>query len=233
MDITRYRLGIVAVAVLLALLVVPAIAWAQPSYPNEEEEQPQRRDSHFGLGLGFATSTSVVHEVFGDGTDASIYVNQRIWKVLGVRGTFGAIALGAPNPEAEFETYLTGFEFFGSSFTNFSLGFTYLTVGPSVQLRFGENHSVLASAAVGFYDVKMDLASLGAHRFTPQNKRRGLNATLQYSYWIGSSWGLNARFDVHQIYTKTEDDDLYHTFVRGDADPRFNSFLIGVHVGYR
>jgi hypothetical protein len=219
MDIARFRVGNIAAAALLAVC--------------QEEERAQRRDSHIGLGLGFATTTSVVEEVFGEGTDASIYINQRIWKVLGVRGTFGGIYLGSPNPEADLDTYLTGLDFFGSSFNNFSMSFTYLTVGPSVQVHFGESHTVLASAAVGLYDVKMDLASLNATRFSPKNDRTGLNATVQYAFWIGSSWGLNARFDVHQIYTTTDDDDIYHAFVRGDTDPRFVSFLVGVQIGYR
>lgn len=235
MDARRKRIThITAAAVLGAALLVPAAA-AQPTYPRlEEDEEPaRRRNSHIGVGLGFTTSTSVVEEVFGDGTDASIYVHQRVWKILGVRASFGALYLGSPNLEAEWETYVNGIDFFGASFNNFSMSYTYITIGPSLQFHFMDNHSFLASAAYGLYDVKLDLASLEAHRLSVQNDRHGLHATLQYSYWIGDSWGLNARLDVHRIYTTEAEDDLYYHFVRGDSDPRFHSFLVGVHVGYR
>jgi hypothetical protein len=211
-------------------MVPPAAAQYLPPDP---EEPVQRRDSHLGLGLGYVGTSSVVGEVFGDGTDAAIYVNQKIYKILGLRASFGSIYLGSTDAAAKEEVYLKGLDFFGSSFTNFTMSFPYITIGPSIQTRFGENHSVLASAAFVFYHVKLDISSLDAHRFAPKNRRYGLNATFMYSFWIGSSWGLNAQLQWYRINTGSAESDLYYTFVREDSDPQFVSFLVGVQLGYR
>jgi hypothetical protein len=208
-------------------------AGAQVSYPKQEEEPVQRRDSHFGVGIGYAGTSSVVHEVFGEGTDAAIYVNQRLWKFLGARVMFGSVYLGSAEPAAELDTYLTGLDYFRSSFTNITMKFTYLGVGPSVQLRFFENHGILLSGSYIWYDVGLDLATLQAQRIEVNNKRGGLCANVTYDYWIGASWGLNAQVQWHWIDTTSDPEDLYHTFVRGDSDPQFVSFLVGVQLGYR
>ena len=215
------------------ILFFSGIAAAQPPYPKPDEEPVQRRDSHIGVGIGYAGTSSVVGEVFGDGTDALLYLNQRIVKFLGLRASFGSIYLGSAEQAAELDTYLTGLEFFGSSFSNFTMKFTYLTIGPSIQFHFLDNHSVLASGSYVLYDVILDLSTLQAQKYDVKNDRRGFNADLMYTYWIGDSWGFNAQFQWHWIDTTSHGDDLYYTFVRGDSDPQFISFLVGAQIGYR
>ena len=218
---------------MLALLVAPRLAAAQPPYPKSDEEPVQRRHSHLGADIGFAGTSSVVHEVFGQGTDALLYINQRIYKNLGIRASFGSVYLGGAEPAAEWETYVAGVEFFGASFTNFTMKFTYVTVGPSIQLNLGANHSFLASGSFVLYDVILDLASLEAHRLDVKDDRTGFNVHLMYTYWIGASWGLNAQIQWHWINTTSHANDLYHVFVRGDSDPQFLSFLVGAQLGYK
>jgi hypothetical protein len=200
---------------------------------RDEDDSVQRRNSHLGLGLGYATTTSVVEEVFGEGSAGSIYVNQRIYKIFGIRLLYGGIYLGSPEETASMETYLKGLDFFGSSFRNFSMTFSYITIGPTVQLHFGERHSVMLAGSWGLYDVKLDLASITAYRLSPKNDRTGFNVGAMYCFWIGDSWGLDARVEYHLINTTDEPDDLYYVFVRGDQDPSFFNVLIGVHIGYR
>jgi len=232
---SAFRLAIAALisVIVTAAAAGPTAASAQVSYPKQEEEPVQRRDSHIGIGLGYAGTSSVVHEVFGEGTDAAIYVNQRLWKFLGVRAIFGSVYLGSAEPAAELETYLAGLDYFGSSFNNITMKFTYFGIGPSVQLRFFENHGILLSGSYIWYEVGLDLATLQAHRIEVKNTRGGLCANVMYDYWIGSSWGLNAQVQWHWVNTTSNWDDLYHTFVRGHSDPQFVSFLVGVQVGYR
>jgi hypothetical protein len=224
--------SIIAMA-LFAVLVSLVPASAQPPYPKPEEEPKRRRASHLGLALGYAGTSSVVGEVFGEGTDALLYVNQRLYKPLGIRASFGSVYLGSAEPAAEWDTYLTGLDFFGASFTNFTMKFNYITVGPSLQLNLFENHSILGSASFVFYSVVMDLSSLNAHRLDVKNSVTGFNADLMYAYWIGDSWGLNFQAQWHWINTTSDWDDLYHIFVRGAQDPQFVSFLIGAHLGYK
>jgi hypothetical protein len=226
--ITAERTIALAMFVLLAL---PASA--QPPYPKPNEEPERRRSSHLGIAIGYAGTSSVVGEVFGDGTDALLYVNQRVYKPLGIRGSFGSIYLGSTEPSAEWDTYVTGVEFFGASFTNFTMKFNYISIGPSLQLNPGDNHSFLGSASFVFYSVVMDLASLEAHKLDVKNSQIGLNADVMYTFWIGASWGINFQAQWHWIDTSSEWDDLYHTFVRGDVDPQFVSFLVGVQLGYK
>jgi len=229
---SAFRMALLAVMV-TAVVAGPTPADAQVSYPKQEKEPVERRDSHLGIGIGYAGTSSVVHEVFGEGTDAAIYMNQRLWRFLGVRAVFGAIYLGAAEPEAEFDTYLKGLEFFGSSFRNITMKFTYIGLGPSIQLRFLDNHSLLLSGSYIWYSVMLDLASLQSHRLEVKNNRHGLNANVMYNYWIGSSWGLNVQAQWHWINTSSDPDDLYHTFVRGHSDPEFVSVFFGVQIGYR
>lgn len=198
-----------------------------------EEETRRNRDSHVGLSLGLSSSPDEVTDVFGPGTDALLYVDHRLYKWLGIRGSYGSISLGSANAEAELETYLAALDLFGGSFRNVSLGFDYVTIGPSVRFHFGERHSLMWAVSYAFYTVKVDLASLEAHRLTPKNSRTGFNANAAYGYWIGDSWGLHARFEWHRIGTTTDPDDLYRAFNRGDTNPRFFSFLVGIQLGYR
>jgi opacity protein-like surface antigen len=221
-----------ALAAVCVAAVLPALAASQVSYPKPDSEPVRRRNSHIGVGLGYAGTSSVVHEVFGEGTDALIYVNQRVYRILGLRFSFGAVYLGSTEPAAEMETYLKGLEYFQGSFTNFTMKFWYLTLGPSIQLHFG-NHGLVASGAFVLYDVVLDLASLQARRLSVSNDRTGVNVDLTYAYWIGGSWGLNAQLQWHWIDTTNEADDLYYAFVRGDSDPQFISFLVGIQVGYK
>jgi len=216
----------------LLLTAAPARPEHQVPVLTQKEEPKQQRENYLGLGLGFALTPDEVGKVFGEGTDALIYVDHRLYKVFGLKASFGAISLGASEPDAELETYLAALDLFKGSFRNISMGFTYLTIGPSVRFGFGENHTLMAAVAYVFYDIKIELASLNAHRLTPKNKRNGLNISAGYAYWIGDSWGLNARFEWHRISTGTDWDDLYHAFARGDTDPRFFSFLIGLQIGY-
>jgi hypothetical protein len=215
------------------VFLVPALAAAQPPYPKPHEQPVQRRDSHLGVGIGYAGTSSVVHEVFGEGTDALLYVNQRLYRFLGFRASFGSVYLGSTEPAAEWDTYLTGIEFFGASFTNFTMKYTYITIGPSIQLHFGSNHSLLASGSFALYDVVLDLSSLEAHRLDAKNDRSGFNADLMYTYWVGESWGFNAQVQWHWIDTTSHSDDLYYRFVRNDSDPQFISFLVGAQLGYK
>ena len=219
--------------VLFAVIFMPALAAAQPPYPKPNEEPVQRRDSHLGVGIGYAGTSSVVHEVFGEGTDALLYINQRIYKTLGIRASFGSVYLGSTEPAAEWDTYLKGIEFFNASFTNFSMKYTYVTVGPSIQFHFGGSHSILASGSVVLYDVILDLSSLEAHRLKVKNDHRGLNADIMYTLWIGESWGFNMQLQWHWIDTTSDPDDLYYNFVREDSDPQFVSFLVGAQLGYK
>lgn len=221
-----------ATAVVYILALMPTMAVGQPPYPKPEEKRVQRRDSHIGVGLGYAGTSSVVHEVFGEGTDALLYVNQRIYKPLGLRFAFGAVYLGSTEPAAEMETYLVGVEVFKGSFTNFTMKYTYIMLGPSIQVHLG-NHGLLASGSAVFYKVALDLATLQAYRLGLNNDRFGVNADLTYTYWIGESWGLNAQLQWHWIDTSSDTEDIYHIFVRGDSDPQFVSVLVGVQVGYK
>lgn len=199
----------------------------------QTEESTRRRNSQIGVGFGYAATSSTVEDVFGEGIAGSFYVNQRVFKLLGVRLLYGGISLGAPEAGAEEEVYLAGIDHFGSSFRNVSMTLSYLTIGPSAQFHFGDSHSVLVAATYGFYDVKLDLASLEAHRLRPRDNRSGLNASVMYALWIGDSWGLQARLEFHRIDTKDDPDDLYYAFVRGDSDPQFITILIGAQIGYR
>jgi hypothetical protein len=218
---------------LFAVLATSVPVAAQPPYPKLEEEPERHRSSHLGVALGYAGTSSVVGEVFGEGTDALIYVNQKLYKPLGIRASFGSVYLGSTEPAAEWDTYLTGLDFFGSSFTNFTMKFNYISIGPSLQLNLGDRHSFLGSASFVFYSVVLDLSSLGAHRLDVKNSRTGFNADLMYAFWIGDSWGLNFQAQWHWIDTTSAWDDLYNVFVRGDSDPQFVSFLVGVHLGYK
>jgi hypothetical protein len=209
------------------------IVMARLTSRAQTDEPVRRRNSQIGVGFGYATTSSTVEDVFGEGIAGSFYVNQRVFKLLGVRLLYGGISLGAPEEGAKEEIYLTGIDYFGSSFRNVSMTLSYLTIGPSVQFHFGGSHSVLAAAAYGFYDVKLDLASLEAHRLSPRDNRSGLNATVMYAFWIGDSWGLQARLEYHRIDTTNDPDDLYYAFVRGDSDPQFFTILIGAQIGYR
>jgi hypothetical protein len=221
------------ITVVVATSAGPSLAAAQPPYPKPEEEPVQRRESHLGVGIGYAGTSSVVGEVFGGGTDALMYVNQRLYRPLGVRASFGSVYLGSTKPAAERETYLTGLDFFGASFADFTMKYTYLSIGPSFQLHFGERHGFLASASYVLYDVILDLTSLTASQHQVKDSHWGVNADLMYTIWIGASWGFNAQLQWHWIDTSTRKDDLYYAFVRGDADPQFVSFLVGAQVGYK
>jgi hypothetical protein len=216
------RLGI---ALALGVLLVAAGA--------DAEGNERRRKSQLGLGIGLAGTASQVGDVFGPGTDASLLVNQHVYKGFGVRVLIGGIYLGSPEEEAERETYLTGLGFFGSSFRNFSMSYEYVTFGPSFFYEFGESHSVMAAVTWGLFNVKMDMAALNEQRLKVSNRRYGINAGVVYQYWIGDSWGLNARCELSRVDTKTDADDLYYAFARGDSDPVFVSILIGLQVGYR
>lgn len=225
----------------VAAAILPVVAlWATgvcagipiPGVP-EEDEPVRNRNSHIGISLGLSSSPDVVSDVFGSAADALLYVDHRVYKWLGVRGAYGSISLGSANPEADLETYLAAFDLFGASFRNVSLSFDYVAVGPSVRFHFGERHSLMGALSYVFYEVKVDLASLEAHRLTPSNSRSGINADVVYGFWIGNSWGIHARFEWHQIRTTADPDDLYHAFARGDTNPRFYSFLLGVQLGYR
>jgi hypothetical protein len=227
------RTGIDWIIAVTMLMMLASPAPAQPPYPKPEEEAQQRRSSHLGVAIGYAGTSSVVGEVFGDGTDALLYVNQKLYKPLGVRASFGSVYLGSAEPSAEWETYLTGLDYFGASFTNFTMKFNYLSLGPSIQVNFGDSHSFLGSASFVFYSVVLDLSSLQAQRLDVSNSQTGFNADLMYAFWIGSSWGLDFQFQWHWIDTGSDWDDLYHVFVRGDSDPQFLSFLVGVHLGYQ
>lgn len=229
----RLALAALTATTVTTVIAGPTPGFAQVSYPMQEEEPVQRRDSHLGLGIGYAGTSSVVHEVFGEGADAAIYANQRLWRFLGLRAMFGSIYLGSTEPAAEFETYLKGLEYFGSSFSNFTMKFVYFGIGPSVQLRFLENHSVQVSGSYVWYSVTLDLASLQAQRLAVDDNRRGFNADVMYNYWIGASWGLNAQVQWHWIDTMSDPEDLYHTFVRGHTDPQFVSVLVGIQIGYK
>ena len=206
---------------------------AAASVAAESEQPVRRRKSHLGFGLGITHTASQVADVFGQGTDASILVNQHLYKGFGARLIVGGIYLGAPEESTKLETYLTGLEFFGSSFRNFSMSFEYIGIGPSFFFQFGERHSLSATVALSHYSVKLDVASLNAQRFKLSNGQWGYNAGVMYGFWIGDSWGLHTRIELSRIYTTTEADDLYYVFVRGDTDPLFVSWLVGVQVGYR
>jgi hypothetical protein len=220
---------------LLAAVVWILAVRADAGIPGvtDEEESQQNRDSHIGLSLGLSSSPDVVSDVFGSGADALLYVDHRLYKWLGVRGAYGSISLGSANPDADFETYMAALDLFGASFRNVSLSFDYLSFGPSFRFHFAERHGLMGALSYVFYNVKVDLASLEAHRLTPDNSRTGFNANVVYGYWIGDSWGIHARFEWHQVRTTTDPDDLYHVFARGDTNPRFYSFLLGVQLGYR
>lgn len=213
---------------LLMTALVPPLSAA-----TESEQPVQRRKSHLGFGLGITHSTDEVTDVFGQGTDASILVNQHIFKGFGVRVIVGGIYLGAPEESAALETYLTGLEFFGSSFRNFSMSFEYIGIGPSYFFQFGERQSLSASVALSICAVKMEISALNGHLFKLSNRQWGYNAGLMYGFWIGDSWGLHTRIELNRINTTDEPDDLYYKFVRGDQDPLFFSWLIGIQVGYR
>lgn len=227
----RIEIDRIVGVMMLVLLASPAPA--QPPYPKPEEEPQQHRSSHLGVAIGYAGTSSVVGEVFGEGTDALLYINQKLYKPLGVRASFGSIYLGSAEPSAEWETYLAGLEYFGASFTNITMKFNYLSLGPSCQLNLGESHSFLGTASFVFYSVVLDLSSLQAQRLDVSNSQLGFNADLMYAFWIGSSWGLNFQVQWHWIDTTSEYEDLYYAFVRGDEDPQFVSFLFGVQLGYR
>jgi hypothetical protein len=220
---------------LLAVVLWIAAARADARIPGvaEEEEPRQNRDSHVGVSLGLSSSPDEASDVFGSGTDALLYVDHRLYKWLGIRGAYGSISLGSAQPEADAETYLAALDLFGGSFRNVSLSFSYVTIGPSFRFHFGERHSLMGALSFVFYDVKVDLASLEAHRLSPDNSRSGFNANAVYGFWIGDSWGIHARFEWHQIRTTTDPDDLYHVFARGGTNPRFYSFLLGIQLGYR
>jgi hypothetical protein len=199
-----------------------------------ESEQPVRkRKSHLGFGLGITHTASQLADVFGQGTDASILVNQHLYKGFGARLIIGAVYLGAPEEPAKLETYLTGLEFFGSSFRNFSMSFEYIAIGPSFIYQFGERHSLSASVALSLCSVKLEVAAVSAHRFKVSNGQWGYSGGVMYGFWIGDSWGLHTRIELNRIHTTTEADDLYYAFVRGDTDPLLVSWLVGVQVGYR
>jgi len=198
----------------------------------QTEEPPGKRDGHLGAAIGYATTPNQVGDIFGDGYNGAVFVNQKFAGPLGAYVSYGGIFLGEATPDYQNEIVLTAFEYFGSSFRNIAMRFTYVSIGPSLAFDAGQKHSFVFAGAVGFYQVVLDLDSAGGQGFTIRDDSRGWEIKAAYTFWLGRVFGLQLQFDMHTIDTPGSLNSLYRTFTLGDSNPRFYSGLIGVVFGY-
>jgi len=214
----------------LGVAFVTGSAQAQTARADSSAHwDPFWRVSQVGVNYGYASTSEGANAVFGNGREWTVFVNQRAWKVFGVRVVYGNISLGQTNTFEE--SYLTAIDLFAQSYSGIALTFDYFALGPSIHLDLGVRHGLTLAAAYGFYTIILDLTDTKGRSFVPRNKADGWNASAAYSLWPWEKLAFRFEVDYHAIETDPSEVDLFNVFAGGE-DPRLWSYQFGIVYAY-